>query len=167
MGDQVRERVAVIELVREILAAPHVLADCYAADRSGDFERLAAGGRLKIACFVEDIVGGEQRFEDFPRGLSPLEYGGGIAEGAPWAGIHVHVPHDEGDGAHLRLDRGKCREVVRDEAGLKKQIQRRVAWERQLRRQHHIGTPRDQVVIGPENFRAVSGEIADGRIDLG
>ena len=166
MCEEFGERVAVVELSREIVAAPDVFADGDAAAVAGDVERCAVFRRLEVARFVEDVVGGEECFVDFANGVSALEDCGGVAKGATMARVHIHVADKQRDVSGLRVEGFERGYIARDELALKQQILRRVAGQGEFGGEHDFRAARDKITVGGEDFRGVPGEVADDWIDL-
>ena len=123
---------------------------------------------FKVALFVKDVVTGEQRLS--ANGLDHTRFapGGGVIKGATMQ-VGATVLHEADDGWHLADFLGDGVERVfgvAHEASFKKKITRRIATDRQLRKEHKLGTVGDECIVGIQDARGVAREITDRGIDL-
>ena len=151
----------------EILVVPDVLANRDAELAAVEHERLDVFGRFKITVFVKNIVGRQQAFGRAPDDFPVLQNGGGILQRAAGPfGISVHKADAERNRADFAGGFRQRGEIGLDEIVAQQQIARRVAAEKQFRREDKFRAARDGLRVGGQQFLAVGREVADGRIEL-
>ena len=136
MPDEFLDRVAAIKPFRpKILVVPDVLANRDAEFAAIELERRGAFGRFKIAVFVKNVVSRQQAFVRAPDDFPVLQNGGGIAERASGTfGILVNVTNTQRNCADAFGRFGERGKIGVNKIGAQEQIARRVAAQKQFRR---------------------------------
>jgi hypothetical protein len=134
---------------------------------AGVVDDAGGSGGLEVAVFVEDVVGGEETFAaDGNDGTTVAEGGGVVERAAAAGGVEFDGADDRGDGAGRRGDLSEGFGDIRDEAAFEEQIARGIAANREFGEDDEFGPLRDKSGVGRENFPTITGEIADGGIEL-
>ena len=127
----------------QVAVIPQVFADGETESEALEFNRSMGHfviGRLKVSCFVEDIVGWQQTFEVPMRDATLITEGRRIAEAAPDGLIRSGGIADNGCSVGTRgrqtVDGGR---TAVDDLGFKQKIFRRVAEDSQFRQHDELG----------------------------
>ncbi len=168
LRNQFLDRVAAIQPLRpEILVVPDVLANRDAEFYTVENERRDCLCRFEIAVFVKDIVGRQQTFIRAPDDFSVLQNGGGIPQRASGIfRIAVNIADAQWNRADAFCRLVQRRKICPDKIFAQKQIARRVAAQKQFRREDKFCAERDGLFITGQKFLPVGREIADGRVEL-
>ena len=78
--------------------------------------------------------------------------------------------HRADDGGHVADDGDDLGEGIGNvahEAAFEQKIARRVSADDELRENNQFGALRDEGLVGGDDFTAITGEVADGRVELG
>ena len=137
----------------EILVVPDVLANRDAQLVSVELERRDVFGRFKIAVFVKNVVSRQQAFVRAPDDFPVLQDGGGIAERASGTvGVLVHITDAKRNFANAfgRFRQGG--EIGVNEIRAQQQIARRVAAQKQFRREDEFRAARAGLFITGQSF---------------
>ena len=167
-GNQLGGWIDPVERPGQVFGSPEILTDRDADRVVAVYHRGGGSSRLKIARFVEDVVGGKESLVDDHRRPAPLQKGGGIVKRFALA---ARVPVDEADNEWHLSDRGvDCRQrfkISLHEFPRKNQVKRRVSGNRKFGREHQFGSLGDQRTVGGKDRRRVPVKITDRRVDLG
>ena len=169
-GNQLVDGIAPVEPpFPELFIVPRIFADGQCHCGVFDLRELLILGGREIACFVKDIIGGEQHF-----GL-PEDDGAflqnGRAVGGPFAGGRVCAAHVTADDGQAQVRRLRCEPLQvlfgpLDKCGFLDQIPRRITRNRQFGEHHHFCPATRGFVRCRDHTRDVAREVADGRVDL-
>ena len=125
------------------------------------------GGRIEVAAFIEDVVGGQQRFVLLKQDLAAADQHRGVAQ--PLAGIPAagqRRAHQQGGPGVAR--RG-CRQPgqrllhLPDQGGVLQQVPGRVAHQEQLREDDEVGGAA-VLIQGLHGFPEIAGDVPHGGI---
>ena len=144
-ADELLDRIVVIAAALPVIAiVPDVLADADAQPPAADVEHLGAVKRLEVAVFVEDVVGGEQRFAESEIDAAVAQQNRGVEERPSFVGCVGFRHADQHRRQRLRLARqaGEHVPAPPHEAGVQQQVARQVADQRQLRASRPARRPR-------------------------
>ena len=163
-----RDGIAPVKPVRQKFFRPDVLAN-----RDADiFPRDAHGSRpsrrLEVARLVEHVVSRQQGFADFFHRRTAAQQGGDIAERTPRRFVvEIDAAGEQRHVADRAVEGVEAFERQRDKLRFENQILRRVAGDREFRREHQFRAACNGDVVRVEDFVKISAQIADGRVDLG
>ena len=96
-ANQLLDRVVMVApALPEVAVVPDVLTDADAEPHAADVEHLRAVERLEVAVFVEDVVGGQQRFAESVLDFAATNERGGVEERPPFVGrIRLRQPDED------------------------------------------------------------------------
>jgi hypothetical protein len=148
------------------LLGPDVFADREAQAQAVAEDGLGAGvAGLEVPHLVKDIVRGQKRLVLFRQDAAVGDQGGGVVERqAPRTDGAVHETHEQCRAADLAHEVLQGRKVVGHETLLQQEVLRRVAQERELGRDDHVGAQRLGAAVGIEDAAQVALDVADGRV---
>ena len=160
--------VVVAAALPEIAVVPDVFADADPQLAAIQLQDLRLRGRLEVAVFVEDVVGGQQRLVEDRPGLAVSQQHGAVEQGpAHLGGVHGGDAHQQR--RPVRQLGGHALELVAapaDKTAAHQQIARQVPHESQLRRDHQVGAQHAGLPGPADDQRGVAGYISSGRVGL-
>jgi len=170
LGDELLKRhlAAVEPAGAQHRVGPDILANRDADTLAVVYNDTGRGSGLEVTVFVKNIVGRQQTFAGNRSDLTPVTEGGGVVERATLAG---GIEFDRADQSRRLADRGgdlgEGVGHVWDKAALEEQVAGRIAADRELRKDHQLRALRDEFDVGVEDAPAVTGEVANDRVELG
>ena len=168
LGCEFRDGVSGVKRTLEKILRPNILANGHSDAVPAPCDGIAGCAGFKIAALVENVVSGQESFPDSMFDFAIFQPSDGIAKGFSWVAgvVVVHVAHEKRHLADFSGQVVKRLQAMRDKLRFEHQIARRIAHEREFRRDDQVSPGVEALAVGGENSFYVPGKIPDDGIDL-